>query len=67
MDQFRWVLSCDLKDQIDALAGMLRALPPEAWSRTSRHAKLGHGFTLQSWVERDLAHIEEHLQTITGQ
>ena len=48
---------------VETLAGVLRALPPEAWSRVSRHAKLGNGFTLQTWVERDLAHIEEHLET----
>jgi len=49
---------------IEELAGVLRALPPQAWSRVSRHAKLGNGFTLQTWVERDLAHIEEHLETV---
>jgi len=49
---------------IEALVETLRALPPEAWSRVSRHAKLGNGLTLQSWVERDLAHIEEHLETV---
>lgn len=49
---------------IETLAGILRALPPEAWSRVSRHAKLGNGFTLQTWVERALAHIEEHLETV---
>ena len=49
---------------IEALAVLLRTLPPEAWSRVSRHAKLGNGFTLQTWVERDLAHIEEHLETV---
>ncbi|MEP7135214.1 MAG: DinB family protein [Chloroflexota bacterium] len=49
---------------VETLAGILRALPPEAWSRVSRHAKLGDGFTLQTWVERDLAHIEEHLETV---
>jgi hypothetical protein len=49
---------------VEALAGLLRDLPPEAWSRISRHAKLGNGFTLQTWVERDLAHIEEHLETV---
>lgn len=49
---------------VEALAGLLRDLPPEAWSRASRHAKLGSGFTLQTWVERDLAHIEEHLETV---
>jgi hypothetical protein len=49
---------------VETLANLLRALPPEAWSRVSRHAKLGNGFTLQTWVERDLAHIEEHLETV---
>ena len=49
---------------VETLAGILRELPPEAFSRVSRHAKLGSGFTLQTWVERDLAHIEEHLETV---
>jgi len=49
---------------VESLAELLRALPPGAWSRVSRHAKLGNGFTLQTWVERDLAHIEEHLETV---
>lgn len=49
---------------VESLTGMLRALPVEAWSRKSRHATLGSGFTLQTWVERNLAHIEEHLATI---
>jgi hypothetical protein len=47
---------------VEALAGMLRELPVEAWSRTSRHTTFGSGFTLQTWVERDLAHIQEHLK-----
>lgn len=51
-------------ENVEALANTLRALPPEAWSRVSRHAKLGNGFTLQTWVERNLAHIEEHLVTV---
>jgi hypothetical protein len=51
-------------ENVAALAVTLRALPPEAWSRVSRHAKLGNGFTLQTWVERDLAHMEEHLETV---
>ncbi len=51
-------------ENIAALAQMLRDLPDEAWSRESRHATLGHGFTLQSWVERNLAHIEEHVKTV---
>jgi hypothetical protein len=50
--------------EVETLAGMLRELPAEAWSRQSRHATLGGGFTLQTWVERDLAHVEEHLETV---
>jgi hypothetical protein len=49
---------------VQYLAENLRALPLEAWSRESRHATLGSGFTLQTWVERDLAHIQEHLETV---
>ena len=51
--------------EVESLAKMLGELPAEAWSRTSRHAMLGSGFTLQTWVERDLAHIEEHLRTVS--
>jgi len=43
----------------------LHALPPEAWDRESRHEMAkGSVFTLRNWVERDIAHIEEHLETI---
>lgn len=53
----------ELVSDVEELATMLHNLPPEAWSRQSRHVTLGHGFTLQAWVERNLAHIEEHLGT----
>jgi hypothetical protein len=49
---------------VDALAALLRSLSPEAWSRLSRHTTLGSGLTLQSWAEKDLAHITEHLQAV---
>jgi hypothetical protein len=49
---------------IEALIDLLRALPPEAWSRVSRHTTLGRGLTLQSWVEKNLAHIKEHLEEV---
>lgn len=49
---------------VESFQMFLERLPVEAWSRTSRHATLGNGFTLQTWVERDLAHIEEHLKTV---
>ena len=49
---------------VEALVEFLRQLPPAAWARESRHVELGNGFTLQTWVERDLAHIEEHLASL---
>ena len=54
----------DFVKDVRELSEFLNALPVEAWSRVSRHATLGSGLTLQSWVERDLAHIEEHLETV---
>jgi hypothetical protein len=51
-------------ENAEALVEFLQALPAEAWSRLSRHTTLGNGLTLQSWVEKDLAHIEEHLETV---
>lgn len=57
----------DLVEHVEDLAEMLRELPAQAWARESRHAMLGEGLTLQTWVERDLAHIEEHLETIKMQ
>ena len=54
----------DFVESVESLAGMLRLLPEQAWSRESRHTTMGSGFTLQTWVERDLAHIEEHVETV---
>lgn len=51
-------------ESVESLAETLRSLPEEAWSRPSRHATLGSGFTLQTWVERNLTHIREHLETV---
>lgn len=51
-------------ENVEALIELLRALPIEGWSRASSHSTLGGGLTLQSWVEKDLAHIEEHLETV---
>lgn len=53
-----------LVQNVRALVEWLSALPIESWSRVSRHTMLGSGLTLQAWVEKDLAHIEEHLETI---
>ena len=54
-------------NSVQALIELLRALPVEAWSRVSRHTTLGKGLTMQNWVEKDLGHIEEHLQTLRKQ
>jgi hypothetical protein len=54
----------ELVNQVESLVGMLRDLPPQIWARGSSHVMLGRSLTLQSWVEKDLAHIEEHLKTV---
>ncbi len=54
----------ELADSVRDNAARLRALPPEAWTRASRHVTYGSGFTAQTWMERALAHIEEHLKTV---
>ena len=41
----------------------LEGLPLSAWSRLSRHEVHGE-FTMQTWVERMLAHIVEHLESV---
>ena len=54
----------EFSSNVEALCKMLSELPLEAWSRVSRHETIGGQLTLQLWVERNLAHIEEHLQTV---
>jgi DinB family protein len=49
---------------VDALVALLREMEPAGWSRESAHETQGSGLTLQTWVERGLDHIEEHLATI---
>ena len=49
---------------VESLAVMLRGMPVEGWSRLSRHATQGGGLTSQTWVERGLKHIEEHLAAV---
>jgi len=51
-------------ENVETLCEFLRSLPPVAWSRESRHITFGGGFTLQTWIERNVAHIEEHLETV---
>jgi hypothetical protein len=54
----------ELVGQVESLAEELRSLPSQAWARESSHVMLGRDLTLQTWVEKDLAHIEEHLATV---
>jgi hypothetical protein len=54
----------DFVKNVESLFEFLKSLPIQAWSRESRHLTLGGGFTLQTWVERNLAHIEEHLDSV---
>ena len=54
----------ELVDSVFQTVAALRTLPPETWSRPSQHETYGGGFTTQTWVERSLAHIDEHLKTI---
>lgn len=54
----------EFTDSMNELVEILKKLPNEAWSRESRHETLGGGFTTQTWVERDLGHIEEHLASV---
>jgi DinB family protein len=54
-------------ESVEAFVEWLRSLPPGGWSRVSSHSTLGRGLTLQTWVEKDLAHIEEHLEAVKKQ
>lgn len=49
---------------VEEAAGLLGNDSPQVWSRLSQHEALGSGLTLQLWVERSLAHIEEHLEAL---
>ena len=49
---------------VEDLCKTLSAMPREAWSRESRHEIMGGELPLQLWVERGLAHIEEHLRSL---
>lgn len=53
----------ELTARAEEIIPVLRALPPKAWNRLGRHAVQGD-LTLQTWVERALAHVEEHLSTV---
>ena len=54
----------EFSKNVEGLCKTLSGMPREAWSRESRHETMGGELLLQLWVERSLAHIEEHLQTL---
>lgn len=53
----------DLLARTEEIVPVLGALPPEAWNRLGRHVVQGD-LTLQTWVERALAHVQEHLASV---
>ena len=53
----------DFTKDIAELCALLRIQPDSAWSRPSRH-EINGDFVLQTWVERALGHIREHLDTV---
>lgn len=57
------VMLDELVARTEEIVPTLRALPPEAWNRIGRHAVQGD-LTLQTWVERALAHVKEHLSSV---
>ena len=54
----------DFDSSVTELCNILKGLPHASWSRLSSHESAGNELTLQVWVERSLAHIEEHLRTL---
>ncbi len=56
----------ELTDSVRATVSTLKGLSPEGWARESQHETLGAGFAVQTWAERTLAHIEEHLVSVRG-
>lgn len=50
----------EFKEQCLSSANWLKDLPHVAWNRPGRHPSFGK-HSLQWWVERTLAHINEHL------
>lgn len=56
-------LVTDFNEQCLSSADWLKTLPLEAWNRPGRHPSFGK-HSLQWWVERTLAHINEHLSQL---
>ena len=55
-----------LADSVRGSVITLKGLDAAGWARESRHETLGDGFAVQTWAERALAHIEEHLLSVRG-
>jgi hypothetical protein len=51
-------------NSVQSLVKLLREMQAGGWSRLSSHETQGGNLTLQTWVERGLQHIEEHLATV---
>ncbi|MEJ5241733.1 MAG: DinB family protein [Anaerolineales bacterium] len=58
------LILAEIESDVEELVAWLRTLPETAWSRVSRHETQGRNLTLQHWVERSLAHLKEHLETL---
>ncbi|MCB0100445.1 MAG: DinB family protein [Anaerolineales bacterium] len=54
----------EFQAEMNDLCSVLLQVPHEAWSRMGTHESLGPDLTLQLWVERSLAHLEEHLAVL---
>lgn len=54
----------EFREGINGATDLLAGAPQGVWSRLSQHEALGRDLTLQLWVERSLAHIEEHLESL---
>jgi uncharacterized protein Yka (UPF0111/DUF47 family) len=54
----------DFDSNVTELCTLLKNMKQEDWSRLSNHESGGNELTLQIWVERSLAHIEEHLKAL---
>jgi hypothetical protein len=53
----------EFETDVREMLSLLRAQPAEAWNRIGKHETFGE-LSLQLWVERLLAHIKEHLETV---
>ncbi len=53
----------DLEQRAKEIVPVLRDLKPEDWNRLGHHQVQGD-YTLQTWVERAVGHLEEHLEAL---